>query len=141
MGAVVEPGRLEEVTLISQQLQAAAVLEFSTLSGPASLPEEPGVYVIWDKETGETLYVGKTTNLRQRLYKNHLMGPLTNARLKKYLIQDNWIPEITGKDAAKRYIKERCAFSYLLEGDYRKRGHLEGLVSFLCNCRYVDIEH
>ena len=131
----------EEIEQIIARLSCAAVLEYSELPGPSAIPEGKGVYIIFDKVSREVLYVGKTTNLRQRLYYNHLMGPLANARLKKYLIEDVEYSDIADLGAAKTYIRERCSFLFLLEEDYRKRGHLEGLLSFLCDCRYVDLEH
>ena len=50
---------------------------------PSDLGEIAAVYAIFDKENGSCLYVGRTKNLRQRIYSNHLMGPKSNARLKK----------------------------------------------------------
>src|ERR1035438_3163295 len=62
-------------------------LEYSKLK-PSEIPENSGVYLIsyGNDENEVPYYIGRTKNLRQRLYNNHLMGPLTNARLKKYLI-------------------------------------------------------
>lgn len=101
----------------------------------------PVVYAIFDKETGETLYVGRTKNLRQRLYTNHLMGPKTNARLKKYLVEDPLQTGICSMDDAKNFLKERCYFQYVAERDNQKRGQLEGLLSYLLNVRYIHEEH
>lgn len=101
----------------------------------------PVVYAIFDKETGETLYVGRTKNLRQRLYTNHLMGPKTNARLKKYLVEDPLQTSICSMDDAKNFLKERCYFQYVAERDNQKRGQLEGLLSYLLNVRYIHEEH
>lgn len=100
-----------------------------------------GVYVIFLKNTGETLYVGRTKKLRRRLYTNHLMGPMTNARLKKYLVEDERYPDVEDLKAAKKFLKEYCAFRYLVEPDTEKRGRLEGLFAFLMNVRYIDEEH
>ena len=52
---------------------------------PSKIPAKPGVYLISVKNGDAEVpyYVGRSKNLRQRLYNNHLMGPLTNARLKK----------------------------------------------------------
>ena len=141
MNFYIKSNAKEEINQIVARLSSATIFEFSNLSGPSALPAEKGVYIIFDKFTKEVLYVGKTTNLRQRLYSNHLMGPLANARLKKYLIDDAEYPDIKDLSSAKDHIRKKCAFLYLLEEDYRKRGHLEGLLSFLCDCRYVDLEH
>ena len=137
----IKPHAIEEIEYLIQALQCAKSTSFLDLKGPSEIPDAAGVYIISDNNTGEVLYVGKTTNLRQRIYNNHLMGPLSNARLKKYLIEDERFPDICDIAAAKKYIRNHCTFLYIKENDYRKRGHLEGALSFLCDCRYVDIEH
>lgn len=141
MGIPVDPGRFNLIDEIADQLKHAVTYDFLSLSGPSVLPQSAGVYVIFDKRTYEVYYVGKTTNLRQRLYHNHLMGPTTNARLKKYLIDDSTFPKILDPTDAKKFIRENCSFAFVLEPDMRMRGHLEGLLSFLTDCRYVDKEH
>ena len=99
------------------------------------------VYAITDASTGEVLYVGRTKNVRRRLYTNHLMGPLTNARLKKYLIEDPNQPLITDMLAAKEYLKANCYAQYIPENDMVKRGQIEGLLSYMLNVRYIHEEH
>ena len=99
------------------------------------------VVFITNFHTNEVLYVGKTTKLRRRLYTNHLMGNLATARLKKYLIDDIRITDVSDLSSAKQYIKDNCYFQYVVEPDMRKRGQLEGLFSYLLNVRYVDKEH
>ena len=99
------------------------------------------VYAIFNSNTDECLYVGRTKNLRRRLYTNHLMGPKTNARLKKYLTEDCNEPQITTINEAKIYLRENCYFQYLAEPDTSKRGRLEGLLSYLLNVRYIHEEH
>ena len=69
------------------------------------------------------------------------MGNLATARLKKYLIDDPEIKDVSDLDSAKQYIKNHCYFQYIEESDMRKRGQLEGLFSYLLNVRYVDKEH
>ena len=109
---------------------------------PSQLEDKlPVVYAIFDKETGETLYVGRTKNLRRRLYTNHLMGPKTNAHLKKYLIEDPMQTSIHTMDDAKNFLKARCYFQYVSEADNQARGQLEGLLSYLLNVRYIHEEH
>ena len=97
---------------------------------PSVLPQMPGVYAIFREDTEETLYVGRTKNLRQRLYRNHLHGPFTNARLKKYLVEDPAENEISDIDAAKRYLLDYCYLQYTVEEDTLARGRLEGLLSY-----------
>lgn len=58
----------------------------------------------------ENLYVGKTKNIKQRLYTNHLMGNQANARLKYYFVKDKDLSEIKTMAKAKEYLKENCYF-------------------------------
>ena len=124
-----------------EKLMNSPQYDFDQLK-PSMLPEdEAGVYVIFLKDTGETLYVGRPKKQRRRLYTNHLMGPAANARLKKYLVADACYPDIENMEQAKAFIKEQCAFRYLVEPDTEKRGRLEGLFAFLSNVRFIDEVH
>ena len=109
---------------------------------PSVLPDQlAAVYAITDTSTGEVLYVGRTKNVRRRLYTNHLMGPKANARLKKYLVEDPNQPQITDMLVAKEYLKANCYAQYLPEDDMVKRGQIEGLLSYMLNVRYIHEEH
>ena len=109
---------------------------------PYVLPDQlAAVYAITDTSTGEVLYVGRTKNVRRRLYTNHLMGPKTNARLKKYLVEDPNQPQITDMLIAKEYLKANCYAQYVPEEDMVKRGQIEGLLSYMLNVRYIHEEH
>ena len=109
---------------------------------PSVLPDQlAAVYAITDTSTGEVLYVGRTKNIRRRLYTNHLMGPKTNARLKKYLVEDPNQPQITDMLVAKEYLKANCYAQYVPEEDMVKRGQIEGLLSYMLNVRYIHEEH
>ena len=132
--------RLKEAEALTEWLLCGQKYYFSELK-PSDLPKEAGVYVIFDKDSGKTLYVGRTKNLQRRLYTNHLMGPRANARLKKYLTDDPAMPEIETMEQAKQYLKDRCYFQYIEEGDMRRRGQVEGLLGYLLDVRYIHEEH
>ena len=133
--------RIQEIPILYAQMQDSKKYSFSDLK-PSDLNEHLCVvYAITNFRTQEILYVGKTTKLRRRLYTNHLMGNLATARLKKYLIDDPQMTDVSDLESAKQYIKSNCYFQYIEEPDMRKRGQLEGLYSFLLNVRYVDKEH
>lgn len=109
---------------------------------PSDLEERlHAVYAIFDKADGVCLYVGRTKNLRQRLYTNHLMGPKSNARLKKYLTDDKTRQDIPTMEAAKQFLKDRCYFQYLPIQEMRERGQIEGLLSYMLNVQYIHEEH
>ena len=133
--------RLSESKAIADRMLGSKTYFFADLR-PSDLKDGlPVVYAIFDKNTGETLYVGRTKNLRQRLYNNHLMGPKSNARLKKYLVEDPAVPDITTMAEAKRYLRSNCYFQYIAEPDVIRRGQIEGLLSYLLNVRYIHEEH
>lgn len=133
--------RLESAREVYNQLINSKVHSFSNIVR-SELPEKAGVYIIWLKDTEEVLYVGRTRNIRQRMYTNHLMGNKSSARLKKYLVDDNiFHPEIVEYSDAKKYIRENCNFQYILVEDNNERGHIEGLMGYLTNARYIESEH
>jgi predicted GIY-YIG superfamily endonuclease len=98
-------------------------IEFSRVT-PKILPQKGGVYLITriDNANEEPYYIGRTTNLRERLYRNHLMGSTTNARLKKYLIDDKTCKDV---GEAKEFIKKYCAMRWIEENDSKTRGYIE----------------
>ena len=108
---------LKEARTIAEQLLSAAPLYF------------------------RDLYVGRTKDLRRRLYTNHLHGPKTNARLKKYLVEDDLQATIDDMDAAKQYLKDHCYVKYIVKEDTIQRGRIEGLLSYLLHVRYIHEEH
>ena len=126
---------------LAEQFLNGEKYKFSELV-PSDLKDKLAVvYAIFDKEDGSCFYVGRTKNLRQRLYNNHLMGPKSNARLKKYLTEDDTLPDIPTMEEAKQFLKDRCYFQYIPVSDVRERGHIEGLLSYLFNVQYIHEEH
>ncbi len=133
--------RLAEAQKIVEALLDSKQYDFDGLK-PSDLEDRlPVVYAIFDKVDGSCLYVGRTKNLRRRLYTNHLMGPITNARLKKYLIEDTGQKYIDTMAAAKDHLIDQCYFQYLAIPDMRRRGQIEGLFSYLLDVRYIHEEH
>ncbi len=131
---------MQEGESIAEKELASQKLLFSEIK-PSQILDAPGVHVIKNHDSDETLCVGRTKNLRQRIYSNHLHGPLSNARLKKYLIEAPNEPSITDLAAAKQYFKECCYVQFQIIDDLLERGQVEGLLSFLLNVRYLYEEH
>lgn len=132
--------RMQQGFQIVERILAAPKYPFADIK-PSLIPDDPGVYIIRLQDSGETLYVGRTKNLRQRIYSNHLHGPITNARLKKYLIEDPNEPSVTDLENAKQYLKDRCYVQFRVINDLMERGRTEGLLSFILNVRYLYEEH
>ena len=133
--------RLSEAKAIAGRMLNGRMFSFAELK-PSDLEDGLAVvYAIFRRDTGEALYVGRTKNLRQRLYANHLMGPESNARLKKYLVQDETLPHIRTLEDAKQFLRDYCCFQYIAVPDTITRGQVEGLLSFLLDVRYMHEEH
>jgi len=110
-----------------EQLHSTQPLAFRVIK-PSLLPDRSGVYLITEIVEGfeNALYVGRTKNLQQRIYYNHLMGSIINARLKKYIIHDEKHSCFGNVEMAKDYIRQHCWVRWIFEDDVRKRGALEG---------------
>ncbi|MCQ2011657.1 GIY-YIG nuclease family protein [Sporolactobacillus sp. STSJ-5] len=131
--------KFQEAQQLLNSLMSSKVYNFSTLK-PSQLKENLAVvYAIFTEQ--ETLYVGRTKNLRRRLYTNHLHGNLSTARLKKYLINDARFSEINSLELAKEWIKSNCFFRFIEIVDSNSRGHIEGMIGYLLNSRYIEDEH
>lgn len=133
--------RMETGKILTDSLLHSHKYYFSELK-PSDLENGlAAVYAIFNKGDEQALYVGRTKNIRQRIYNNHLMGPLTNARLKKYLIDDDTLDDIKDAESAKKYIIDNCYFQYIAVEDITTRGQIEGLLSYLLDVRYIYEEH
>ena len=104
---------------------------------PSNLPKRAGVYLI--TVHNKPYYVGRSQNLRRRIYTNHLMGSLKNARLKKYLIE---FRECANKEEAKQFLKRFARVQWIEEEDMRTRGALEGYFTGVLFPKYgISLEH
>lgn len=120
------------------------VLLFKNLK-PSMLTGDAGVYLLTFIQNAKTelpYYVGRTKNLRRRLYTNHLMGSTANARLKKYLVADDTEDLILNATLAKTHIREHCGIRWIYENDTRIRGALEGYFTAMLFPKYgIAEEH
>jgi hypothetical protein len=110
-----------------RELVAATPLAFSELT-PSKVPMAAGVYVITARRgrLHVPYYVGRTKNLQQRLYNNHLMGAASNARLKKHLVSGG---ECATMSTAKQFLKAICWVRWIRQDGHRERGAVEGFVT------------
>jgi len=92
---------------------------------PSMIPQVGGVYLITARKSNYEVpyYIGRSMNLRRRIYTNHLMGPIANARLKRYLIGSG---ECRNVKDAKEFIRSNCNIRWIEEKDSRRRGAIEG---------------
>jgi len=61
------------------------------------------------------------------------MGPRSNARLKKYLVDSG---ECSDMGTAKDFIRQNCLARWIEESDIRKRGAIEGYTMGLLFPKY-----
>ena len=132
-----------QLQFLSERLNAllrATPLAFADMT-PSKIPQRAGVYVITANVSGSEhpYYVGRTKNLRQRLYNNHLMGPLSNARLKNCLVA---VGECEDIFAAKDFLRRCCSARWIEQDGFRERGAIEGYVTGLLFPKHgIDEEH
>lgn len=117
-----------------RELLKAPPVPYSTLT-PSKIPIQPGVYLITAilGETEHPYYVGRTKNLRERLYRNHLMGSPTNARLKKHMIDAGECVDLV---AAKKFLRDSCVVRWIRQDGFRERGAVEGYVTGMLFPKY-----
>lgn len=128
----------DQRALLDPQLEALLAfqpLPFAALT-PSRVPQAGGVYLVSATINGVELpyYVGQSSNLSERLYRNHLMGPTSNARLKRYLCASRECPD---EDGAKLFILAACAARWVLQERRRERGILEAYVTAMLAPKYA----
>ncbi|WP_332380386.1 GIY-YIG nuclease family protein [Lactococcus cremoris] len=109
--------RMATLSSLLDMLSSKTFTKFNGLK-PVMLPDKMrGVYVIYDIKSDPSdpkiLYVGRTNNLRSRIYNNHLMGNESTARLKKHLTISPAYLTISDMALAKKFFKEKCAFKFI----------------------------
>ena len=102
-----------------------------------NLPVTGGIYRIFEKSSDwdESIYVGKTGVLRDRIYLNLLMGNRISHTLKNKLIQ-NKILENEG--AVKDYLKSKCNVQILEISDKDERAFYEHFAISVLRPKYND---
>ena len=125
--AVPGPEHIEIIESALSEILGVQPLSFASMV-PSAVPQKPGVYIITAMQNGteSVYYVGRTKNLKQRLYNNHLMGSVTNAGLKKYLVRNH---ECSNIKRAKQFLKDTCRARWLVRDEMRIRGVLEGYLT------------
>jgi cell division protein FtsB len=101
------------------------------------LPIEGGVYRVFEisSDWKESIYVGKTGNLRERIYTDLFMGAPEVHTLKRKLIQNAGFPN---KEAVKEYLKNKCRIQYLEIPDESERNLFEHFTISILRPRFND---
>ena len=90
-----------------------------------TVPEEPGVYIIYDKKVKAIIYAGRTKNLRRRLLSNHKRGNIRDSQFRRALRQNFGLDsenEITS------YILENCSFYFMAVENFEEMVRLEHFI-------------
>jgi predicted GIY-YIG superfamily endonuclease len=120
-----EPRIIKANWLVFLEDSLRAILRSPTLAftnmKPSDIPEITGVYLITVGD--EPYYVGRTTNLRSRIYTQHLMGNADTSTFKKGLVDSG---ECLNLQATKEFLRQNAVLRWIEEKDMRTRGALEG---------------
>jgi len=86
------------------------------------LPEEPGVYLIYDRKQKKHIYVGRTKNIRKRI-QQHRHYQSENARLYGQQVQRGLITEGTCVNSmeAQQYLSLNCTVKHLIIPDDKRQ--------------------
>jgi hypothetical protein len=68
----------ERISFLRSLLSRPIESEKLEFSGRESVPREPGVYAIYDRE-GHLLYIGESVDLRRRILSHHRSGNMGGA--------------------------------------------------------------
>lgn len=129
--------RAEKLIILANEIWNQPRVHFGTLL-PSQLERIGAVYLIGHKSGNRIFYVGKTTNLQQRMYYNHLMGNGSTARLKNYLIKDKDLPKVKNYEDAKEYIQKNCFFKWIRIDDSKERGLIEAGLAWIFEVKYIE---
>lgn len=102
-----------------------------------SLPLGGGVYRIFEigSDWQTSIYIGKSNNLQNRIYRSHLMGIRQVSTLKRKLIrQGHYVDE----NAVKQYLKDRCLVQFVIVNDKNERTAFEHFATATLKPRYND---
>jgi excinuclease UvrABC nuclease subunit len=89
-----------------------------------TLPTVGGIYRVFEfgADWRSSIYVGKTGNLQDRVYRNLLMGDAQPHTLKRKLIASR---RFADDNVIKQFFKERCLVQLFQLADERERSLLE----------------
>lgn len=102
-----------------------------------TLSTESGVYRVLEKDSDwqSSVYVGKTSNLRRRIYTNHLMGNRRASTLRRKLINSG---KCGNEEAIRRYLKSECLVQFVTITDDADRTSFEHFAVSILRPTYND---
>jgi len=112
---------LSKYAAMMNKLLSGSKLSFSEASS-RRVPQESGVYVIYDKRMKAIIYSGRTKNLRRRLLSDHKRGNIEGSQFRKAL-QRNFA--LKSESEITNHILENCSFQFLVIKDFEEMVRLE----------------
>jgi excinuclease UvrABC nuclease subunit len=103
------------------ELLARPKYGFSDVSS-RDVPQELGVYVIYDEKQEKIIYIGRTRNLRRRLLGDHKRGNVEGSQFRKALGQKL---ALETEDEITNYILENCSFQFRVIKEFEEMVRLE----------------
>ena len=97
------------------------------------IPETSGIYIISERDIDNIVYIGLSANLRDRIYRNHLMGDSAASSLKRKLMKLKKLTRQQAKDYIKKYLFVR--FKSIPEKEVKK---IEHFMIAVLNPKYND---
>lgn len=103
----------------------------------ATLPTTGGVYRVFElaSDWSSSIYLGKTGNLRNRIYHDLLMGNRQAHTLKSKLILAEQFPD---RASVEHYLQEECSVQFHLVPDETQRSLFEHFAIALLKPRFND---
>ncbi|MCK4404800.1 MAG: hypothetical protein KAW02_06880 [candidate division Zixibacteria bacterium] len=119
------------------KLLASEKIPFNDVDLHRKLPKESGVYRIFEKksEWNKSIYLGKTGNLLQRIYHNHLMGDKQASSVKRKLIANFGLRD---EKAVKDYLKRRCSLQFIVIKNRNEIKFVEHFLISILRPKYND---
>lgn len=126
--------RVFELTLWLNEVLKKHPMKLESITR-AAIPPQGGIYLVSDlsRRREKIIYVGKSSNLSQRIYGNQLQGGKANSPLKIALIEYRQARDLF---SAKDYLKSFCAVRFDVVDDYREREMREGFAKALLKPEY-----
>lgn len=75
--------------------------------------------------------------MRRRLYRQHFNGSCNNSTFRNHLLNDLENSQVNKEADIQTWLESNCYFQYLEIEDHRERLHVEGLLGFLLNSKYI----
>ena len=126
---------MQKYSNLLDELLKSDHLPFNSAILQAMLPQQMGVYCISENrnDVPEPVYIGKSKNLQNRIYKNHLMGSRRFSTLRRKVIR---IGIFSDEDGVTNYLCEQCKVQFVIIEDESDRNFFEHFAIAILSPRF-----